>query len=40
MPGLMATREKYGQSKPLEGVRIMGSLHMTDPDRGSHRDAG
>ncbi|MFD2257058.1 adenosylhomocysteinase [Luteolibacter algae] len=29
MPGLMATREKYGKSKPLEGVRIMGSLHMT-----------
>ncbi len=29
MPGLMATREKYGPQKPLEGVRIMGSLHMT-----------
>lgn len=29
MPGLMATREKYGPDKPLEGVRIMGSLHMT-----------
>ncbi|MFH2000954.1 MAG: adenosylhomocysteinase [Planctomycetota bacterium] len=29
MPGLMATCEKYGPSKPLEGVRIMGSLHMT-----------
>ncbi len=29
MPGLMATREKYGKTKPLEGVRIMGSLHMT-----------
>jgi len=29
MPGLMATREKYGPSKPLEGVKIMGSLHMT-----------
>lgn len=29
MPGLMATRKKYGVSKPLEGVRIMGSLHMT-----------
>ena len=29
MPGLMATREKYGQEKPLQGVRIMGSLHMT-----------
>ncbi len=29
MPGLMATREKYGPAKPLEGVRVMGSLHMT-----------
>jgi adenosylhomocysteinase len=29
MPGLMATREKYAQEKPLNGVRIMGSLHMT-----------
>ena len=29
MPGLMATREKYGPSKPLAGVRISGSLHMT-----------
>ena len=29
MPGLMATREKYGPQKPLQGVRIMGSLHMT-----------
>ncbi len=29
MPGLMATREKYGPDKPLEGVRITGSLHMT-----------
>jgi adenosylhomocysteinase len=29
MPGLMATRAKYGKERPLEGVRIMGSLHMT-----------
>tara|TARA_Y100000310_G_scaffold268746_1_gene281501 strand:- start:1095 stop:2549 length:1455 start_codon:yes stop_codon:yes gene_type:complete len=29
MPGLMALREKYSESKPLQGVRIMGSLHMT-----------
>jgi adenosylhomocysteinase len=29
MPGLMATREKYGAEKPLAGVRVMGSLHMT-----------
>ncbi len=29
MPGLMAVRAKYGPSKPLNGVRVMGSLHMT-----------
>ena len=29
MPGLMAVRRKYGPHKPLEGVRVMGSLHMT-----------
>jgi len=29
MPGLMATREKYGPRKPLAGARISGSLHMT-----------
>ena len=29
MPGLMATRAKYGPSKPLAGARISGSLHMT-----------
>jgi adenosylhomocysteinase len=29
MPGLMALREKYGQTKPLSGARITGSLHMT-----------
>ena len=29
MPGLMATRAKYGPTKPLAGVKIMGSLHMT-----------
>ena len=29
MPGLMALRTKYGKEKPLKGVRIMGSLHMT-----------
>ncbi|MEE2623271.1 MAG: adenosylhomocysteinase, partial [Verrucomicrobiota bacterium] len=26
MPGLMASRDKYGPRKPLEGVRVMGSL--------------
>jgi len=29
MPGLMATRAKYGPSKPFAGARITGSLHMT-----------
>ncbi len=29
MPGLMSLRRKYGQSKPLEGVRVAGCLHMT-----------
>jgi adenosylhomocysteinase len=29
MPGLMAIRNKYAQSKPLAGVRVTGSLHMT-----------
>ncbi len=26
---LMAVREKYGQQKPLAGLRVTGSLHMT-----------
>ncbi|MGH2843945.1 MAG: adenosylhomocysteinase [Solirubrobacteraceae bacterium] len=29
MPGLLATRREYGESKPLAGARIVGSLHMT-----------
>ena len=29
MPGLMSIREKYAKEKPLQGVRVMGSLHMT-----------
>ncbi len=29
MPGLMATREEYGEAQPLKGARIVGSLHMT-----------
>ena len=29
MPGLMAIRAKYAPSKPLAGVRVTGSLHMT-----------
>ncbi|MDR3011925.1 MAG: adenosylhomocysteinase [Chitinispirillales bacterium] len=29
MPGLMSIREKYAKEKPLKGVRVSGSLHMT-----------
>ena len=29
MPGLMAIREKYASGRPLKGVRVTGSLHMT-----------
>ena len=29
MPGLMSTRDKYGQDLPLKGKKITGSLHMT-----------
>ncbi len=29
MPGLMALRDEFGESKPLKGTRIAGSLHMT-----------
>ena len=29
MPGLMALRKEYGDTKPLEGARIIGCLHMT-----------
>src|SRR5579885_3767510 len=29
MPGLMAIRNKYSAEKPLKGVRVTGSLHMT-----------
>jgi adenosylhomocysteinase len=29
MPGLMATREEFGDSQPLKGAKITGSLHMT-----------
>jgi adenosylhomocysteinase len=29
MPGLMATRREFGESRPLRGARITGSLHMT-----------
>jgi len=29
MPGLMAVRKKYGPGKPLQGMKVTGSLHMT-----------
>jgi adenosylhomocysteinase len=29
MPGLMALRKEFGESKPLSGARISGSIHMT-----------
>ena len=29
MPGLMSVRGKYASTKPLKGIRVMGSLHMT-----------
>jgi adenosylhomocysteinase len=29
MPGLMALRKEFGQSKPLKGARVAGCLHMT-----------
>lgn len=29
MPGLMAVKKKYGKAKPLAGLKITGSLHMT-----------
>jgi adenosylhomocysteinase len=29
MPGLMALQKKFGRKKPLKGLKIMGSLHMT-----------
>src|SRR5687768_15390584 len=29
MPGLMAVRARYAKQKPLAGMKIMGSLHMT-----------
>jgi len=29
MPGLMAIRKKYGPRRPLQGLKVTGSLHMT-----------
>ena len=38
MPGLMSIRRKYAADKPLQGVRVMGSLHMLD--EGGAEDFG
>jgi len=40
MPGLMAMRERYPATKPLQGARIAGSLHMTIQNGRPHRDPG
>ena len=32
MPGLMALRSDYGESKPPKGARVVGSLHITIQD--------
>ncbi len=29
MPGLMSCRKEFGESKPLKGAKVSGSLHMT-----------
>jgi adenosylhomocysteinase len=39
MPGLMALRSEFGESKPLKGARITGLAPHDDPDRGADRDA-
>ena len=39
MPGLMALRREFGESKPLAGARISGLVAHDDPDGGAHRDA-
>src|SRR3984957_1833702 len=40
MPGLMSIRRKYAADKPLAGVRITGSLHMTIQTAGLIRTLG
>ena len=30
MPGLMSVRAEYAKAQPLKGLKIVGSLHMTD----------
>ena len=40
MPGLMAMRKEYGDSKPLSGARVTGSLHMTIQTAVLIEDAG
>ena len=38
MPGLMATRDKYGPSKPLAGVKSHGFFTHDNPNGGAYRD--
>lgn len=38
MPGLMECIRKYGDQKPLKGLRVTGSLHMTIQTGHAHQD--
>lgn len=38
MPALMGLRKRYSAAKPLAGAKILGCIHMTIQDRGSHRN--
>ena len=38
MPALMKLRQKYGDSKPLTGAKIMGCIHMTHSNCSSNRN--
>jgi len=40
MPGLMSLRNEYGNSKPLNGAKIVGCLHMTIETGGFNRNLG
>ena len=40
MPGLMALREEYSESKPLSGTRIAGIAAHDHSDSGANRDIG
>ena len=38
MPALMALREKYKEEQPLSGAKIMGCIHMTNPNSCTNGD--